>query len=189
MENKRIGFAITGSFCTFAEVLPVMERLCARNEVTAILSQAAKDFDTRFFKAADFQAEVEHLTGKKAMTTIVEAEQIGPKKMFDAMLIAPCTGNTMAKLALNIVDTAVVMAAKAHVRNNRPLVIAPSTNDALYAAAPNIGILLTRKCYYFVPYGQDNYEKKPRSMVAKFELCEAALDAAMEGIQLQPLLV
>ncbi|MEA5039693.1 MAG: dipicolinate synthase subunit B [Clostridiaceae bacterium] len=188
MENKRIGFAITGSFCTFAEVLPVLERLCARNEVTAILSPAAASFDTRFYKAADFRAEVLRLTGKPLITTIVEAEPVGPQKLFDILLIAPCTGNTLAKLALNITDTPVVMAAKSHVRNDRPLVLAPSTNDALYAAAPNIGELLTRRNYYFVPYGQDNSEKKPRSMAAKFVLCEAALDAALEGKQLQPLI-
>lgn len=189
MENKRIGFAVTGSFCTFAQVLPVLEALCARNDVTAILSTAAATYDTRFFKAADFRAEVERLTGKKAITTIVEAEPVGPKKMFDVLLIAPCTGNTMAKLALNITDTPVVMAAKSHVRNDRPLVLAPSTNDALFAAAPNMGTLLTRRNYYFVPYGQDNAEQKPRSMAAKFELCEAAMEAALEGRQLQPLIV
>jgi len=188
MEHKRIGFAITGSFCTFAAVLPVLERLCARNEVTAILSPAARDLDTRFFKAADFRAEVERLTGRPALTSIAETEPVGPQRLFDILLIAPCTGNTMAKLALNITDTAVLMAAKSHVRNERPLVIAPSTNDALYQAAANLGALLSRRCYYFVPYGQDNFEKKPRSMVAKFELCEAALDAAMAGVQLQPLL-
>ena len=189
MEQRRIGFAVTGSFCTFAAILPVLERLCARNEVTAILSPAARDFDTRFFRAADFRAAVERLTGRPAMTTIVEAEEIGPKKLFDALLIAPCTGNTLAKLALGVTDTAVVMAAKAHVRNDRPLVLAPSTNDALYAAAPNIGALLSRRNYFFVPYGQDDFAKKPRSMVAKFDLCEAALDAALEGRQLQPLMM
>lgn len=188
MKGKRIGVCITGSFCTFSHVLEALRTLAAENEVTAILSPASAEMDTRFFKAADFRAQVEAITGRPAMTTIVEAERIGPQKLFDIMLIAPCTGNTLAKLNWGITDTCVLMAAKAHVRNGRPLVLAISTNDALGTAAQNVGGLLNRRLVYFVPFRQDDSVKKPRSMVADFTLCETALDSAMEGVQLQPIL-
>lgn len=187
MKNKRIGFCITGSFCTFSRALDVLRALAEENEVTAILSPASAGTNTRFFAAADFRAQVEAITGRPAMTSIVEAEQIGPKKLFDIVLIAPCTGNTLAKLNWGVTDTSVLMAAKAHVRNNRPLVLAVSTNDALGAAAQNIGGLLNRKLVYFVPFRQDDPQKKPRSMVADFDQCMPALDAALEGEQLQPI--
>ncbi|NCB03998.1 MAG: dipicolinate synthase subunit B [Clostridia bacterium] len=189
MNGKRIGFCITGSFCTFSHILPVMEQLAAQNEVTPILSPASLTMDTRFFAADAFRREVERICARPAMTTIVEAEQIGPRKLFDIMLIAPCTGNTLAKLNYGITDTAVVMAAKAHVRNDRPLVLAVSTNDALGTAAQNIGALLNRRLVYFVPFRQDDSVKKPRSMVARFELSEATLEAALRGEQLQPVIV
>ncbi len=188
MKDKRIGVCITGSFCTFSQVLVVLRGLAAHNEVTAILSPASAQTDTRFFKAGDFRSRVEAITGRPAMTGIVQAERIGPEKLFDAVLIAPCTGNTLAKLNWGITDTAVLMAAKAHVRNGRPLVLAVSTNDALGTAAQNIGGLLNRRLVYFVPFRQDDPERKPRSMVADFALCEAALDAALAGVQLQPVI-
>ena len=187
MKGKRIGVCVTGSFCTFARALDVVRALSENNEVTAVLSPASATLDTRFFKAADFRAQVEAVTGRPAMTSIVEAERIGPEHLFDSLLIAPCTGNTLAKLHWGVTDTAVLMAAKAHVRNGRPVVLAVSTNDALGTAAQNIGGLLNRRLVYFVPFRQDDPVKKPRSMVADFSLCEAALDSAIEGVQLQPI--
>ncbi len=189
MTQLRIGVGICGSFCCFAQILPVLEQLAKDNEVHTVLSPAAASMDTRFYQAADFRAELVQRTGRSPMTTIVEAEQVGPKQLFDIMLIAPCTGNTLAKLNYGITDTAVLMAAKAHLRNDRPLVIAPSTNDALRAAAVNIGSLLNRKNVYFVPYSQDDYVKKPSSMVAHFGLCEKALEQALEGKQIQPVIL
>ncbi len=189
MQGKKIGICITGSFCTFAQTLPVIERLARENQVTAILSPAAAETDTRFYKAVDFRRELQRITGKPPMTTIAEAEQIGPQMLFDVLLVAPCTGNTLAKLNHGITDTSVLMAVKAQVRNDRPVVLALSTNDALGTAAVNIGGLLNRRNLYFVPFSQDDHEKKPRSMVARFGLCEAAMEAALEGRQAQPVIL
>lgn len=187
MTNKKIGIGICGSFCTFSRILPLIKQLAKNNEVTAVLSYAAQSTDTRFYRAEDFKRDIAEATGRAPLLTIAEAEQVGPKNMFDVFLIAPCTGNTMAKLRAGITDTPVLMAAKAHLRNGRPVVIGFSTNDALGAAAPNIGELLNRRNVYFVPFSQDDCEKKPRSMAAHFDLCEQALDAALEGSQLQPI--
>ena len=189
MQDKKIGVCITGSFCTFSQILPVMERLARDNQVTAILSSAAATTDTRFYKAEDFRREVQRITGRPPMTTIAEAEHIGPQKLFDVLLVAPCTGNTLAKLNHGITDTAVLMAIKAQVRNDRPVVLALSTNDALGTAAVNIGGLLNRRNLYFVPFSQDDHEKKPRSMAARFGLCEQTMEAAMEGRQAQPIIL
>ena len=189
MQDKKIGVCITGSFCTFSQILPVMERLARDNQVTAILSSAAATTDTRFYKAEDFRMEVQRITGRPPMTTIAEAEHIGPQKLFDVLLVAPCTGNTLAKLHHGITDTSVLMAIKAQVRNDRPVVIALSTTDALGTAAINIGGLLNRRNLYFVPFSQDDHEKKPRSMAARFGLCEATMEAALEGRQAQPLIL
>lgn len=189
MQDKKIGVCITGSFCTFSQILPVMERLARDNQVTAILSSAAATTDTRFYKAEDFRREVQRITGRPPMTTIAEAEHIGPQKLFDVLLVAPCTGNTLAKLHHGITDTSVLMAIKAQVRNDRPVVIALSTNDALGTAAINIGGLLNRRNLYFVPFSQDDHEKKPRSMAARFGLCEATMEAALEGRQAQPMIL
>ena len=189
MQDKKIGVCITGSFCTFSQILPVMERLARDNQVTAILSSAAATTDTRFYKAEDFRREVQRLTGRPPMTTIAEAEHIGPQKLIDVLLVAPCTGNTLAKLHHGITDTSVLMAIKAQVRNVRPVGIALSTNDALGTAAINIGGLLNRRNLYFVPFSQDDHEKKPRSMAARFGLCEATMEAALEGRQAQPLIL
>ncbi len=189
MQDKKIGVCITGSFCTFSQILPVMERLAQNNRVTAILSPAAAGTDTRFYRAEDFRREVRRITGQEPMTTIAQAEQIGPQKLFDVLLVAPCTGNTLAKLCHGITDTSVLMAIKAQVRNDRPVVLALSTNDALGTAAANIGGLLNRRNLYFVPFSQDDHEKKPRSMAARFGLCEAAMEAALEGRQAQPIIL
>ncbi len=184
-----IGFALCGSFCTFAAVFPVMEELAKDHTIIPILSTTAANTDTRFGCA---QEHMEHLTkicGAKPLTTLTEVEPIGPKRLLDVLVIAPCTGNTLAKLAHGIADTPVTMAAKSHLRNGRPLLIGISTNDALSGAAENIGKLLNRKNYYFIPFGQDDPFGKPCSIVAKFEKLPAALRAAKEGYQLQPILI
>lgn len=188
MTNKKIGIGICGSFCTFSKILPVINRLAQNNQVTAVLSYAAQTTDTRFYKAADFMNDVEQATGRELITTIAQAERVGPEQLFDLFLIAPCTGNTMAKLCAGITDTPVLMAAKAHLRNNKPVVIGFSTNDALSAAAANIGTLLNRKNLFFVPFGQDDPANKPRSMAAHFDRCELSLDEALCGRQLQPII-
>ena len=188
MQDKKIGVCITGSFCTFSQILPVMERLARDNQVTAILSSAAATTDTRFYKAEDFRREVQRITGRPPMTTIAEAEHIGPQKLFDVLLVAPCTGNTLAKLHHGITDTSVTMAAKAHLRNGRPVIVAVSTNDGLAGAAENIGRLLARKNYYFVPFGQDDPKNKPTSLVARFEKIPETVEMALKGVQIQPLL-
>lgn len=187
-ENKSIGFAITGSFCTFDKILPVMEQLARSNQVTPILSEHSRDMDTRFFQATRFHRQVEEICGRPAVDSIVEAEPIGPKKMFDVLVVAPASGNTLAKINWGIVDGTVPMAVKSHIRNDRPVVLALSTNDALGAAAQNIGMLQNKRNFYFVPYGQDDWRKKPRSMVAHFDLIPQTVDAALEGRQLQPML-
>lgn len=189
MTGKQIGFGITGSFCTFSQIIPVLEGLARQNTVIPVLSDMAYGTDTRFYRAQDFREEVRQACGNELIHTIVEAEPIGPKKLFDIMVIAPCTGNTLAKLCAGVTDTPVLMAAKAHIRNNRPLVIAVSTNDALGAAARNIGELMNRRNLYFVPFGQDDFEKKPRSMVARMELVENTLDFALKGLQIQPMIL
>lgn len=184
-----IGFALCGSFCTYAEVFPVIEELSKQHTVIPIFSFSASSVDSRFGKAADFLKRAEEICGAKPLNTIAEVEPIGPKKLLDALVIAPCTGNTLAKLAHSIADTPVTMAAKSHLRNGRPVLIAVSTNDALAGAAENIGKLLARKHYFFVPFGQDNAAAKPTSMVADFKKIPQALDAALEGSQIQPMII
>lgn len=187
-DKLRIGLAMCGSFCTFEKVLSQMELLSQRYEMTGIMSEAAAGTDTRFGPAAVHRARLEKLTGKPVMRTVSEAEQVGPGKLFDVLVIAPCTGNTLGKLAAGITDTAVTMAAKAHLRNGRPVVIAMSTNDGLSASLKNIGELMVRKGYYFVPFGQDDPEKKPTSLAADFTKVEQTVLAALEGKQIQPIL-
>lgn len=184
-----IGFALCGSFCTFSKVFPVMEALAKEHRVYPIFSTVSATTDSRFGKAADFLAKAREICGNDVISSIPAAEPIGPKKLLDVLIIAPCTGNTLAKLSHSIADTPVTMAAKSHLRNGRPVVVAVSTNDGLAGAAENIGRLLTRKNYYFVPYGQDDSEKKPTSLVAHFELIPETIEMAMQGKQLQPLLV
>ena len=185
----KIGFAMCGSFCTLDPVFSLMEALAHLHDVTPIFSAAVYETDTRFGKAADHIRQAELICGKSPIHTIAQAEPIGPKKLLDALVIAPCTGNTLAKLAHSIADGPVTMAAKSHLRNGRPVVLALSTNDALGGAAENIGRLLARKNFYFVPFGQDDANGKPTSMIADFALLPAALDAALEGRQLQPILL
>lgn len=184
-----VGFAVCGSFCTFSQVFPVMETLAKAYKVIPIFSPAAYTTDTRFGTALSHIRRAAEICGTDPLSTIAQAEPIGPKKLLDALVIAPCTGNTLAKLSHGIADTSVTMAAKSHLRNGRPVVIAVSTNDALGTAAENIGRLMARRNYYFVPFRQDDAVNKPASMVADFTKLPEALDAAMEGKQLQPILL
>lgn len=184
-----IGFAMCGSFCTYAEVFPVLEVIASIHTVTPIFSQAAYTTDSRFGTAKEHIEMAETICGRKVLSSISDVEPIGPKQLLDALVIAPCTGNTIAKLAHSIADGPVTMAAKSHLRNGRPILIAVSSNDALAGAAENIGKLLNKKNYYFVPFGQDDPIKKPTSMVADFEKLPQALELALEGKQMQPLLI
>ena len=184
-----IGFALCGSFCTYERVFPVMAELAGNQKVVPIFSHSAATLDSRFGAAAEFLARAETICGVPPLLTVPDVEPVGPKKLFDILIIAPCTGNTLAKLAHSIADGPVTMAAKSHLRNGRPVLIAVSTNDALAGAAENIGRLLNRKHYYFVPFGQDDPEKKPTSLVAHFEMIPRAMEAALEGRQVQPILV
>lgn len=183
-----IGFALCGSFCTHATALSVLEELVKSGEdVLPILSQTAANTDTRFGSAASFESALTHLCGKAPIKTIPDAEPLGPAIPLEALIIAPCTGNTLAKLAQGITDTPVCMAAKAHLRCDRPLLIALATNDALSANLKNIAALLNRKNVYFVPMCQDSPASKPYSLVADFTLLPSALKAAREGKQMRPL--
>lgn len=187
LSNRNIGYGITGSFCTFARTKKEIRKLTEMGaHVIPIFSYQTQTCDTRFGTAKEFMEEVRKITGNAGICTIPEAEPIGPKGYLDVMVIAPCTGNSAAKLASGITDTPVLMAAKAHLRNEKPLVIAISTNDALGANFKNIGMLMNRKHIYFVPFAQDNYEKKPNSMVAKMELLPETVAAALGGHQIQP---
>ncbi len=190
MQDKTVGFAICGSFCTHAKAIEALEQVKARFErVVPIVSEVVADTDTRFGKAHDLMREMERICDHRVIATVKGAEPIGPQKLLDLLIIAPCTGNTLGKLAAGVTDTSVTMAAKAHLRNCRPLVIAPSTNDGLAASAASIGALLPRKYIYFVPFGQDDFEKKPTSLVADFSQVAQAAQAALEGRQLQPILL
>ena len=186
----RIGFALTGSFCTFGKVMPVIETLTARGcAVTPLLSYPAATLDTRFGDAAMWRAKLIELTGREPIDTITAAEPIGPKQLFDVLVVAPCTGNTLAKLAHSIIDTPVTMAVKSHLRGEKPVVLAVSTNDGLSGSAANLGMLLGRRHFYFVPLRQDAPVAKPRSLVADMERIPETVGAALEGRQLQPILL
>jgi len=190
LAGKRIGFAVTGSFCTFAQILPQVKALVdAGAAVTPILSYNASRLDTRFFKAEDFKRTLKEITGHDIIDDLPRAEPIGPKKLLDLVIIAPCTGNTLAKLALGITDTPVLLAAKAHLRNASPVLIAVSTNDALAANAKNLGLLLNTRNLYFVPYRQDDSVKKYASIVADMMLIPEAAALALEGKQMQPVML
>ena len=184
-----IGFALCGSFCTYDRVVPVMELLAREHTLIPIFSEASFAVDSRFGTAAEHFETVRKICGREPIHTIAGAEPIGPKKLLDVLVIAPCTGNTLAKLAHSIADTPVTMAAKSHLRNSRPVVVAVSTNDALAGAAENIGKLLGRKNYYFVPFRQDDPMKKPTSMVADFEKIPETIESAHRGVQIQPSLL
>lgn len=190
MRKERVGFAVCGSFCTHAKVLEALKALVQEFEtVIPIASETAAFTDTRFGSADDLLEMLEELTGNEVIYDIPAAEPIGPKKLLDVLVIAPATGNTVAKLAAGITDTAVTMAAKAHLRNGGPVVIALASNDGLAAGAKNIGELLVRKNYYFVPFGQDDAVHKPCSLVADFSKIPQTIDAALHGEQVQPLLL
>lgn len=188
-DKIRLGFAMCGSFCTFKLVLEELERLAKDYDITPIMSQGAAFTDTRFGKAEDFRRRVAEICGREPITTIADAEPIGPRALLDVLVIEPCTGNTLGKLANGITDTPVTMAAKAHLRNGRPLVLAVSTNDALGASARNIGTLMNAKNIFFVPMRQDSPRGKPASLVADFSETAAAIKSALEGRQTQPLLL
>ncbi len=190
MERKTLGFALCGSFCTFEPALAALASLKRSYEtVVPILSPAAASVDSRFGRAADFRARIEAICGRPVIDTLAAAEPIGPKKLLDLLVIAPCTGNTLAKLAAGIADTPVTLACKAHLRNERPVVVAVSTNDGLAGNAGSIGRLLGRRHFYFVPFGQDSPESKPASLVADLSLVGQTVALALRGRQLQPLLL
>ena len=189
MDNKkRLGLALCGSYCTYEKLFQAAETLAETYDLIPIMSENAAETDTRFGTATGHIKRLMLLSGHKVVTTIAEAEPLGPKTPLDALLIAPCTGNTLAKLSHGITDTAVTMAAKAHLRNGRPVIIALSTNDGLSGSAENIARLLNRKHFYFVPFRQDDPAKKPRSLQADFSLLEETVRAALQGRQLQPIL-
>lgn len=190
LAGKRIGFALTGSYCTFDRAFPEMVKLGQEGaEVIPIISPAIAETDTRFGEAASWMQELVKITGHQPIICIVEAEPIGPQDMLDALIIAPCTGNTLAKLANGITDSPVLMAAKACLRNGRPVIIAVSTNDGLSMNAKNLGILLNARHIYWVPFGQDDVHHKPNSIVAHLDHIPDTVVAALQGVQIQPLLV
>ena len=184
-----VGFAMCGSFCTYAQVFAAMEVIASVNTVTPIFSHSACTIDSRFGTAEAHIARAENICGQKVLRTVAQVEPIGPKKLLDALIIAPCTGNTLAKLANSIADGPVTMAVKSHLRNGRPVIVAVSTNDALAGAAENIGKLLARKHFYFVPFGQDDPKNKPTSIVADFSKLPQTLELALTGEQIQPILL
>lgn len=184
-----IGFAMCGSFCTFGQVFPVMEQLAKEHRLTPIFSFASATIDSRFGTAREHLQKAEEICGCPPLCSIEAVEPIGPKKLLDILLIAPCTGNTLAKIANGITDTAVTMAYKSHMRNGRPVVLAVSTNDGLGTAAGNIAVLLNKKNVYFVPFGQDDPENKPTSLIADFTKVPETLAAALLERQIQPILL
>ena len=187
-SNIRLGAAMTGSFCTFAKAIPVIEALAEEYDVIPIMSEFASSTDTRFGRAAEHIERLENACRRRVVNSIAAAEPIGPKALLDALLILPCTGNTLGKLANGVTDTCVTMAAKAALRNGAPVIIGVSTNDALSASAKNIGLLLNVKNVFFIPFAQDDPVGKPTSLVCDFSMARSAIEAALEGRQLQPLL-
>ncbi len=190
MDGIKIGFALTGSFCTIGKVVPEVEKLVSTGaKVLPIISGSVDKFDTRFGTAKDLRLKLEGITGEKVIDSIIDAEPFGPKALVDLIVIAPCTGNTIAKIANGITDTPVTMACKAHMRNQKPVVIAISTNDGLGANAKNIGLLLNMKNIYLVPFGQDGPDSKPNSIVSETTLIIPTIEYALKGKQIQPLLI
>lgn len=189
MSKTKLGFALCGSFCTFEPNLRLMETLSEQYDILPILSFNAASLNTRFGMADDFIRRIEQICQKPVIRTIQDAEPIGPQHMTDVLLVSPCTGNTLAKLANSITDTPVTMAVKSHLRNGNPVVIAVSTNDALSGCAKNIAILANYRNFYFVPLAQDSPHKKPSSLVARFDLAPAAIAAAQKGIQIEPVIL
>ncbi|MEL7606501.1 dipicolinate synthase subunit B [Sedimentibacter saalensis] len=190
IEGLKIGFALTGSYCNFSNVFPVIKDLASKGaDIYPIISHSVDAYDTRFGTAQEWKNKLKEITGKEIIKSIVDAEPIGPKLKLDVLVVAPCTGNTTAKLANAITDTSVTMACKAHLRNQRPLVLAIATNDGLGANAKNIGLLLNTRNIYFVPFGQDDAANKPNSLIAKFDMIEETIEAAILGERYQPILV
>ena len=190
MKNLKVGYAMCGSFCTLKRAVEEIKVLKEKDfDIYPIMSPITYSTDTRFGKAADFISEVEEICGKKIISTVKEAEPIGPKGLLDVLVISPCTGNTLGKIANGITDSSVSMAAKAHLRNGRPLVLTIATNDALSASAKNIGSLMNTKNVYFVPFGQDDAFKKPTSLISDFSLIYDTVISALDGKQLQPILL
>lgn len=190
LKGIKVGFCITGSFCTLDQVIPQIQRLVEEGaEVIPIFSYSVDAMDTRFFAAKDFKEIVENLTENKVINTITGAEPIGPKEMLDIVVIAPCTGNSLAKLATGITDTPVIMAAKAHLRNQKPVIVAISTNDGLGTNGKNIGLLLNTQNIYFVPFRQDNPIKKQNSIVADMDKIYDTILTALKGRQIQPIII
>lgn len=190
LKGIRVGFVVTGSHCTLAQIISQIEKLISEGaEVFPVVSNAVSTTDTRFGKSTEWCSKLQKLTKKPLIKTVVEAEPIGPGKLFDILIAAPCTGNTLAKLANGITDTTALMAIKAHLRNQRPVVIAISTNDGLGLNAKNIAALLNTKSIYLVPFGQDNPAVKPNSLVAQMDKIIDTICHALEGKQVQPLLV
>jgi dipicolinate synthase subunit B len=190
LQGKTIGFGLTGSHCTFEETMPQIKRLVDMGaRVIPVVTQTILTTDTRFGTSEGWLRQLLEITGEKIISTIPEAEPLGPSKLLDVMVIAPCTGNTTSRLANAITDSPVLMATKATLRNLRPCVIAISTNDGLGLNASNIAKLLATKNIYFVPFGQDAPDKKPNSLVARMDLIPETIEAALEGRQLQPMLI
>ncbi len=189
MKQRTVGFAITGSFCTYEKIKEVLQGLVeSGNRVIPIFSNTAQSVNCRFGDAREFIIKVQEITGERGIFNIQEAEPIGPKAFLDILVIAPCTGNTMAKLCAGITDSPVLMAAKAHMRNEKPVVISVSTNDALGVNLKNIGELMNSKNIYFVPFGQDDYAAKPKSMIAHVDLISDTMEEALKGRQIQPVI-
>lgn len=189
-KNKTIGYALTGSFCTFKQTIQQMTALINQEvNIIPIFSFNSQTIDTRFGEASDFINQVESLTGNKVIKTIEDAEPIGPKNFLDAMVVAPCSGNTIAKINMGVCDTPVLMAVKAHIRTNKPVVLAVSTNDGLGANFRNIAEIMDKKNFYFVPFGQDDFINKPKSLVADFEQILETLNYAMKNQQIQPIII
>lgn len=189
LKGVRVGCAMTGSYCTFKRVFAAWRALAETGaSLQPIMSYNASQLDTRFYPADAAMKEFEEITGNRVWTTLPEVEPIGPRKLFDALVIAPCTGNTIAKLANGIADTPVTLAAKSHLRNGKPVIMAVSSNDALGANAKNLGLLMQSKHYYFVPFTQDDPAEKSNSLVAKFELIPETLAEALKNRQIQPIL-
>lgn len=189
LSGKNVGVALTGSFCTFAKTIEQIQNLVNEQaNVIPIFSFNAQTIDSRFGKAADFMEQITKITGNKPVLTIAGAEPLGPKGMIDILIIAPCTGNTLAKFCNGITDTPVLMAAKGHLRNQKPLAISLATNDALGINFKNVGSMLNCKNVYFVPFGQDDFNKKPNSMISNTSLIVPTLELALEGKQIQPII-
>lgn len=190
LENLKIGLGITGSFCNFNRIKEVIDSLKEQNvsKIIPIVSYNTKNLDTRFYKAKDFIKMLEDNTNEKIIDTIVKAEPIGPKNLVDVIVVCPCTGNTLAKLANGITDTPVTMAIKSHIRNNKPVVLGVSTNDGLGVSLKNIGELLNTKNYYFIPFRQDDYTYKPKSLVLDYSYVIKTIEYAMDGKQIQPVI-